>query len=355
MSEQRIAVARFDVEAVEPSLRYDAWRENMGVLFDVKPVAGSRPGIDRPTCMESVNLGGVVFARTRAGAQVFSRDLRRLRRDGMGVILVQYFCRGGGVITGGQGLSPGGMTITDSEQPYEFVASDYENLNLLVPYDLKDTISPALEVFHGRTVPGINPMVQLLGDHMRSLWRHAPDMTPAQAVTALRGTLGLLRGWLADEPGIHGELDPAVVESLTATMRRYIDRNLAKPLRVEDLARRFRVSRTQIYRLFKPHGGVARYLWERRLQRAHTMLSSPVYRWRCIGAIAFECGFGSEAHFSRAFRARFGQTAREVRAGALDRTTCQTGQRSGERGYSTDVYRMIKSLASADRDDHWDR
>ena len=76
----------------------------------------------------------------------------------------------------------------------------------------------------------------------------------------------------------------------------------------------FRISRTQLYRLFEPLGGVARYIQEQRLVRACAELSNPAHDHRRIYEIAFAWGFSSEAHFSRLFRHTFGQSPSEVRA-----------------------------------------
>ncbi|GAA2849981.1 hypothetical protein GCM10010472_03770 [Pseudonocardia halophobica] len=44
-------------------------------------------------------------------------------------------------------------------------------------------------------------------------------------------------------------------------------------------------------------------------------LLDPTQRHRTISELAFDRGFVDASHFSRAFRARFGGTAREVRKG----------------------------------------
>jgi AraC-like DNA-binding protein len=44
------------------------------------------------------------------------------------------------------------------------------------------------------------------------------------------------------------------------------------------------------------------------------MLGDPAQHGRAISDIAFACGFNELSHFSRAFKARFGQSPRHYRA-----------------------------------------
>nr|WP_253904523.1 AraC family transcriptional regulator [Bordetella trematum] len=99
-------------------------------------------------------------------------------------------------------------------------------------------------------------------------------------------------------------------------VRRYIERRLADPgLDPADIATQCAVSRSSLYRLFSSHGGVAGYIQERRLLRAFARLSG-LQPSTTIAMVAHQCGFSSEAHFSRRFRHRFGCSPSELRARA---------------------------------------
>nr|WP_246088860.1 helix-turn-helix transcriptional regulator [Phreatobacter stygius] len=78
------------------------------------------------------------------------------------------------------------------------------------------------------------------------------------------------------------------------------------------LATALGLSRSALYQLFTPHNGVARYIQGRRLGRIHAMLADPAEHRR-VADIAHDHGMASEAHFSRAFRKRFGYAPREIR------------------------------------------
>src|SRR5689334_19572824 len=97
---------------------------------------------------------------------------------------------------------------------------------------------------------------------------------------------------------------------------------LADPtLNCERIAAQTGVSTRHLARLFalednQPH----RFIMEKRLQRAFRLLNSEEVRGLDISEIAYGQGFTSQAHFARAFKARYGQTPSEVRAIALGKT-----------------------------------
>jgi AraC-like DNA-binding protein len=96
------------------------------------------------------------------------------------------------------------------------------------------------------------------------------------------------------------------------------------------LSSRLGVSRSGLYRLFKPHGGVARYIKKRRLLRVFEALGDPEIR-ETIAALAAVYGFDDPSNFCRAFRREFGRSAGDVRASALADMALSSGSaRKGE-------------------------
>jgi AraC-like DNA-binding protein len=89
----------------------------------------------------------------------------------------------------------------------------------------------------------------------------------------------------------------------------FIDRNLAShdlsPALVEA---NLPLSRSSLYRLFEPLGGVRSAILHRRLDRSMKALLTGSAPKPPLRAIARNHGFQTEEQFSRAFRARFGIT-----------------------------------------------
>ena len=105
------------------------------------------------------------------------------------------------------------------------------------------------------------------------------------------------------------------------SLKRLIDRHIDSPLlSVELICRRSGWSRATVYRLFHAEGGLARYIRQRRLQRAFRELTSHSPRRRRIIDLAVDCQFASEATFCRAFHREFGKPPGEVRAGGRSRS-----------------------------------
>jgi AraC-like DNA-binding protein len=86
-------------------------------------------------------------------------------------------------------------------------------------------------------------------------------------------------------------------------------------LDVDHVANRLGISRRGVQRLLEGTGkSFTEHITERRLDRAHAMLSNPGLSHRRIIDIAFAAGFGDVSHFNRLFRRRFGETPSSARA-----------------------------------------
>jgi len=95
----------------------------------------------------------------------------------------------------------------------------------------------------------------------------------------------------------------------------YVDSHIGKSgLSLEDIARNMGCSRRYLHRAFENEDStLERFVWERRLRASRKALLSQDNGGQSISEIAFACGFNSSAHFSRAFKSRFGVAPRELR------------------------------------------
>ncbi|MFE7357986.1 helix-turn-helix domain-containing protein [Streptomyces sp. NPDC057543] len=104
-----------------------------------------------------------------------------------------------------------------------------------------------------------------------------------------------------------------------------MDRGYAQPLDVPALARIAHVSPAHFTRTFRATFGETphRYLQRRRVERAMFLLRET---GRSVTDICFEVGFGSPGTFSRTFRDIVGRSPRTYRkeAAAVDVPTCFT-------------------------------
>ncbi|MBE6612733.1 MAG: helix-turn-helix transcriptional regulator [Ruminococcaceae bacterium] len=94
-------------------------------------------------------------------------------------------------------------------------------------------------------------------------------------------------------------------------VRRYLSENYDKKLLAEDVARQFGVSRTKLMCDFKQAHGmtVGDYLGLERMNHAIEMLTSGAR----VSDAAWRCGFESDAHFRRCFKAHTGLSPTEFK------------------------------------------
>ena len=92
---------------------------------------------------------------------------------------------------------------------------------------------------------------------------------------------------------------------------------LADPeLTLEKVAEADGISPRSLQKLFAQAGqNFSTYLRHRRLERCRLDLTSPMFATLSISEICFRWGFNGSAHFSRAFKDRYGVSPRDYRKG----------------------------------------
>jgi len=112
-----------------------------------------------------------------------------------------------------------------------------------------------------------------------------------------------------------------VRETVRGRIQSYIRRNLADPeLTIERIAERMQCTKRYLHKVFSDEDEtLSQYIWSQRLELCRSHLSRQELASRSITEIAFDCGFSNAAHFSRSFRARFGECPRTYRRAILAR------------------------------------
>lgn len=90
-------------------------------------------------------------------------------------------------------------------------------------------------------------------------------------------------------------------------------------LSVAVVAAHLGVGARYLQRLFEEDGSTfCKFVLEKRLARAHRMLSEPVFSPRAVSTIAYDVGFGDLSYFHRSFRKHYGTTPLGVRHAARE-------------------------------------
>ncbi|MFC5430010.1 GlxA family transcriptional regulator [Paraburkholderia denitrificans] len=110
-----------------------------------------------------------------------------------------------------------------------------------------------------------------------------------------------------------GERHPRLNDAL-----KLMDANIEDPLTTDEIAGHVGVSRRQLERIFKQYLNAmpAKYYLGLRLAKARSQLQRTS---KSVMQISMACGFSSAAHFSNAYRERFGMTPRDERRNWIER------------------------------------
>lgn len=315
----------FSTEPLTGEDRFSAWRESISVLFDVAPHSKcEEPGF--AASVDATHLGEVLVGKLRFDGQQFSRSRPRIARDGLDHYLVQAYRKGGfvGQIDEGAGeisVGAGDIVIFDLRRSQHTYARASEQLTLVLPRMLLDQqLGSESESLHGTVLSSREALGGILSDHLDSLERRLPTLSPQHVAPVVQATAQMVAACakpsLAKKSApVNGvsRLQAAPPEVLTECIQRHIGQHLSEPLTADSLCQTFGISRATLYRLFKPYEGVSHYIQLRRLRRAYYEVASPRSSRLGVGEIAARVGFVSEAHFSRAFRAEFGMRPSDVR------------------------------------------
>jgi AraC-like DNA-binding protein len=269
---------------------------------------------DRPFRAREVNvqLEDVGLALVRGTAHVVRRDEELVASRPADAIAVYAALRGEAMLEYGGArrvVHPGEILVCDVDRPFlRGFGHGLEELAVKVPRAAFADLTglPQLSrplVLDAAVDPYARALVTLVGRAVR-----ARVPVPAEqravlelvSVIATEGRVGL--------PMAH-----------RAAARAFIDDHLADPLlSAADVAAGAGVSERHLSRLFAEAGtSVPRHILGRRLDLAHSILTSADDAAVRTGDVAARCGFTSRSHFSRAFRERFGTTAGQARGQQL--------------------------------------
>jgi AraC-like DNA-binding protein len=344
-----LPVQTFRSAQFAPASQFRVWQDCISPMFDAEAPSHAANGFFAE--YEAYLAGPLVIGSTAFDAHVYGRGAERVRRDGANHFHINLHLSGGYTIQAGTCETiayPGDITLLDFTRPLLARSSRSELLVIAIPRDMMGEEFCAAD-YHGRVLRNESALGGMLGDYMRSLAMRLPSMTVSEASAIAPVTIAMIATcFRADASGLGADLQGNSA-ALYKRVRRHIDENLsAAAMSAEDICRDLSISRSALYRLLEPHGGVARFIWNQRLSRAFTTLMTPSESHRQISDIAFDWGFKSEAHFSRAFRNAFGLTPRDAQSMAFaepgHRVRIDAGQSaSAESGEAASLLRELLS------------
>ncbi len=301
---------------VSPGERVGYWSEWIDRLF-----CGLQSDVYGDTAfdghMATEQAGDVVLTRLEADRHRVLKSDREVRGGDVGYLKIVAPYRGtAGVEQQGRQawVSPGEWCIYDTTDRYRVANPVHvEHLIVMVPR------APLVE----RGLPLDKLMAQRLGAHggisrlalqaMRGAWQELPSITPSAARGVGESIVQLVQLSLLELAG--RDSAPTQREALGERIKQLVARRLGDArLSVDTIAVELNCSRRQLYNAFSDEpDGVAGYVLAQRLEACRRDFDDRCQDAISITDIALRRGFNHPAHFSRAFKARFGVTPSEWR------------------------------------------
>lgn len=317
-SQPRLPHVRLTSEQLPVKQQFAFWRDSWAPYIDLSRPYGM-PDEEFVAVADYWRFGPLMLSLTRLPACNHRRNADQIRRDSVDHWVIIIMRRGvqrqrghGPDIELQRGV-PYVFSMADTYEA-ERTSAELEQLVLYVPRDVAVECEQHLAALRSRPMCG--PIGAMLADHLAALAACMPQIQADVGARLATATLALIAAAAMHEAGADIAERPQIAELQLARVKRIIRQNLgAATLGPARLCAAAGISRSQIYRLLEPFGGVAHYIQQERLRVAYRRLADPGER-RNIARIAEEVGFFEASTFSRAFRKEFACTPRDVRMGA---------------------------------------
>jgi AraC-like DNA-binding protein len=305
-------------DSVPTSQRVAFWNDVVGGTL-ISQVAD--PIDPRRFCgsMKSLALGNIRIAEICADASRVTRTVNHVADAAEAVWLMRFQLSGSVTACYDRRevhLQPGDFMLYDSTRPYAMLFEQRAAiLALRIPQETLLRYIGAPDRFSCRVMSGSTGASALASQFLKGFWQRCGEVHTDEVIKQLLDVaLRLVASAYADLP--QSQVEPSCLQA-AHRMRiiQHIERNLKDPeLSPSRVASALRMTPGYLHRILcnEPESA-SRYILRRRLEECARALSDPAQRSRSVTELAFEYGFNSPAHFSRAFREHHGVTAREYR------------------------------------------
>jgi AraC-like DNA-binding protein len=301
----------FSTAHLPRSSRFEAWRESIGVMFEVRQDESSECA-EFNALVDSYLLDSMVLCRCCADGQKFERNQLRLAQDGIEHYMIQLFTRGRVEINLGQShiIAPTRTIVGfDLGDTLDSVNTDFDLLSAFIPREKLAPLLKAPDNVQGTFIDSSQGEGKIFADFMEAVFHNAPSLSREMAQMTATSLIHMAAAALNKSQDVLDAVPNASIHSTLLRAKRYIDSNIDREeLSPQHVAQAIGASRSSLFRAFEPCSGVANYIRHRRLNRALRRLASG----RTAGVnlritnVALEFGYSSLAQFSRHFKQEFG-------------------------------------------------
>ncbi|MGD9924928.1 MAG: helix-turn-helix domain-containing protein [Pseudorhodoplanes sp.] len=293
---------------------FEPWHASLSSQFFDASLIGENARRRFHGSVTGFHLGEGLIFRSASVAHHLRRDSALVRRSGIDHILIEHQTVGrrSGEFGGHNvDIRPGDVSIIDLGRPVVARDRDFARTSLIVPRDQLPRHIRDRDL-HGLVFNEARRETQMLAALLERMMQRSAQADSSDMDSSMQAVFTLVDAAAGSAQTRLAEALRGAGPVLFQIAQGYIDARLtSRTLTAETVANAMNLSRATLYRLFENHGGVRTYITARRLDRCFEIFRrtrGPV----SIGEIAFAHGFNSEAHFSRAFRFRFGMTPRDA-------------------------------------------
>ncbi|MGR0220573.1 AraC-like ligand-binding domain-containing protein [Agromyces sp. ZXT2-6] len=212
-------------------------------------------------------------------------------------------------------LEPGSISIYATDRPYSLMFDgSSRTFVMMFPSRLLDLPHRAIGELTATPLGAAGGMGDLVGTYLTSLADRLDLLAGPSGERLARNAVDMAAAMLSNELAV-GSVELSPRERLFTEITRFIDANLCAPdLDPATIAAAHFISPRYLHALFHEHDTtVSTWVRRRRLEECRRRLADPAFDDRSISSVAADWGFADAAHFSRAFRAEFDCSPRDVR------------------------------------------
>lgn len=309
----------FRTSDVPPDRSLGAWRDFMSMIYYRVDVSSPRSDGLRGELKE-LQLGP-------AGLSRFISDQQRVFRHRSSAVqdnadhLVFIFPRQGRCYFDQLGRSahfgPGSVVMLRSSESYEASCGDsFENVTIKVPAPV---LEARVENIGSRcaSLDAANPVIVPILSDMASRLIESQSGLPVNETHLSESLIELLAAMMSGVPATasHEDSSRGMMQVWREKLATYIRRHMMDPdLGPDEVARAHGISVRYVHRIFQGQGtSFGRWVLEQRLKAARAAILADKSNTKTLQAIAFDCGFSNQSHFSTSYKDLFGETPRMTR------------------------------------------
>jgi AraC-like DNA-binding protein len=302
--------------------KFEYWHAGVHEVFDIELLDKSLAS-EFDAGLESYLMGDIMLIQSFSSPQSYRRMNKHIAMNGVDHILLEIVIQGSYVLEQSPDikvLHRGDMVLYDLAQENHLItcrdkfnnAPLCKDISAVIPRHLLQPYVQNIERLHQLVLPATSALNRTLRYQLLSLYQMAEQMPIAHAATVSQAFVSVVSGLLSQDEDCKHRMFDRTESHLLLTVFNIIDNNLANHhLNAEFFELALGLTRSSLYRLCAPWGGIANLIRRRRLNQAYKRLVN-IDSAGLITEIAYQCGYPNCDSFSRAFKKQFGLRPSDV-------------------------------------------